>query len=122
IALERAHPSLLDPNSPSQKVGGAPVSAFPAVEHELPMLSLDNVFSDDELTSFEKRIMSRLEQTEAITFCCEPKLDGLAVSLLYENGLLVRGAPRGDGTTGEGITENVRTIKAIPLRLKGSDI
>lgn len=122
IALERAHPSLLDPNSPSQKVGGAPVSAFPAVEHELPMLSLDNVFSDDELTSFEKRIMSRLEQTEAITFCCEPKLDGLAVSLLYENGLLVRGATRGDGTTGEGITENVRTIKAIPLRLKGSDI
>ena len=122
IALERAHPSLLDPNSPSQKVGGAPVSAFPAVEHELPMLSLDNVFSDDELTSFEKRIMSRLGQTEAITFCCEPKLDGLAVSLLYENGLLVRGATRGDGTTGEGITENVRTIKAIPLRLKGSDI
>lgn len=122
IALERAHPSLLDPNSPSQKVGGAPVSAFPAVEHELPMLSLDNVFSDDELTSFEKRIMSRLGQTEAITFCCEPKLDGLAVSLLYENGLLVRGATRGDGTTGEGITENVRTIKAVPLRLKGHDI
>lgn len=122
IALERAHPSLLDPNSPSQKVGGAPVSAFPAVEHELPMLSLDNVFSDEELTSFEKRIMTRLGQAEPIIFCCEPKLDGLAVSLLYENGLLVRGATRGDGTTGEGITENVRTIKAIPLRLKGDDI
>ncbi|MBO1518994.1 NAD-dependent DNA ligase LigA [Oceanisphaera pacifica] len=121
IALEQAHPELLDASSPSQKVGGAPVSAFPEVRHALPMLSLDNVFSDQELAAFEKRLMSRLDSTTEVTFCCEPKLDGLAVSLLYEQGQLVQAATRGDGTTGEGILENVRTIKAIPLKLKGHD-
>ncbi|WP_417615513.1 NAD-dependent DNA ligase LigA [Oceanisphaera sp.] len=121
IALEQAHPELLDASSPSQKVGGAPVSAFPEVRHALPMLSLDNVFSDEELAAFEKRLLSRLGHTTAVEFCCEPKLDGLAVSLLYEHGQLVQAATRGDGSTGEGITENVRTIKAIPLKLKGKD-
>lgn len=121
VALEQAHPEWQDPGSPSQKVGGAPVSAFPEVRHALPMLSLDNVFSDDELAAFEKRLHSRLGSDDPIEFCCEPKLDGLAVSLLYEQGRLVQAATRGDGSTGEGITENVRTIKAIPLRLKGDD-
>lgn len=121
VALEQAHPEWQDASSPSQKVGGAPVSAFPEVRHALPMLSLDNVFSDDELAAFEKRLHSRLGSDAPIEFCCEPKLDGLAVSLLYEQGRLVQAATRGDGSTGEGITENVRTIKAIPLRLKGDD-
>ncbi|MGO2088515.1 MAG: NAD-dependent DNA ligase LigA [Oceanisphaera sp.] len=121
IALEQAHPEFLEASSPSQKVGGAPVAAFTAVRHALPMLSLDNVFSEDELSAFEKRLMSRLGNSTTVTFCCEPKLDGLAVSLLYEQGQLVQAATRGDGTTGEGILENVRTIKAIPLKLKGQD-
>lgn len=121
IALEQANPELLDASSPSQKVGGAPVSAFPEVRHALPMLSLDNVFSEDELAAFEKRLMSRLGSSTEVEFCCEPKLDGLAVSLLYEQGQLVQAATRGDGSTGEGIIENVRTIKAIPLKLTGND-
>lgn len=121
IALEQAHPELLDASSPSQKVGGAPIPAFPTVEHALPMLSLDNVFSLEELTAFEKRVLTRLERSQAVTYCCEPKLDGLAVSLLYEQGRLVQAATRGDGRTGEGITENVRTIKSIPLKLTGND-
>ena len=83
------------------------------------MLSLDNAFDDDELDAFYKRMLDRLSVTELAQFCCEPKLDGLAVSLLYENGVLVQAATRGDGTTGENITENVRTIKSIPLKLNG---
>ena len=121
IALEQAHPELLDADSPSQKVGGAPITAFPAIEHAQPMLSLDNVFSLEELAAFEKRVLSRLNRSQAVVYCCEPKLDGLAVSLLYEQGRLVQAATRGDGRTGEGITENVRTIKSIPLTLNGHD-
>ncbi|WP_116473848.1 NAD-dependent DNA ligase LigA [Zobellella maritima] len=121
VALEQAHPEWRDPDSPSQKVGGMPVSAFPEVQHLLPMLSLDNVFSDEELIAFEKRVRDRLDRSEPLEFCCEPKLDGLAVSLVYEQGRLVQAATRGDGNTGEGITENVRTIKSIPLRLRGDD-
>ncbi|WP_319783532.1 NAD-dependent DNA ligase LigA [Oceanisphaera sp. IT1-181] len=120
IALEQAHPELLDADSPSQKVGGAPISAFTPVEHAQPMLSLDNVFSLDELAAFEKRVLTRLNRNQAVEYCCEPKLDGLAVSLMYEQGRLVQAATRGDGRTGEGITENVRTIKSIPLTLSGS--
>lgn len=120
IALEQAHPELLDADSPSQKVGGAPLSAFTPVEHVLPMLSLDNVFSLDELAAFEKRVLTRLNRSQAVQYCCEPKLDGLAVSLMYEQGRLVQAATRGDGRTGEGITENVRTIKSVPLTLSGS--
>ncbi|MCC4263192.1 NAD-dependent DNA ligase LigA [Oceanimonas baumannii] len=119
LALEAEHPEWRDAGSPSQRVGGAPVSAFPEVQHAMAMLSLDNVFSEDELAAFEKRILDRLGRSEPLEFCCEPKLDGLAVSLVYEQGRLVQAATRGDGSTGEGITENVRTIRAVPLNLRG---
>ncbi|WP_130830957.1 NAD-dependent DNA ligase LigA [[Erwinia] mediterraneensis] len=121
-ALEEQHPDLITPDSPTQRVGAAPLAVFEQVRHELPMLSLDNVFDDAGYLAFNKRVRDRLKSTEEITFCCELKLDGLAVSLLYENGLLVRAATRGDGTTGENITANVRTIYAIPLRLQGDNI
>ncbi|MGE6139077.1 NAD-dependent DNA ligase LigA [Aeromonas rivipollensis] len=120
IALEAEHPELKTPASPSVRVGGQPLSAFSQVRHEIPMLSLDNVFSDEELQAFEQRMRDRLKRELNFTFCCEPKLDGLAVSLLYVDGQLVQAATRGDGTTGEEITENVRTIKAIPLVLRGT--
>ncbi|SIQ56690.1 DNA ligase (NAD+) [Aeromonas sp. RU39B] len=119
LELEAAHPELRTAASPSQRVGGAALTAFAEVSHEIPMLSLDNVFSDDELLAFDQRMQDRLKRPQTFTFCCEPKLDGLAVSLLYEAGVLVRAATRGDGSTGEEITENVRTIQVIPLRLKG---
>jgi len=122
VELEQAHPEFADSSSPSQRVGGAPLAAFRQVQHELPMLSLDNVFSDEEFQAFVKRIQERLKQYDELVFCCEPKLDGLAVSLLYEQGQLVRAATRGDGTTGEEITANTRTIRAIPLKLRGSGI
>ncbi|MDE1237939.1 NAD-dependent DNA ligase LigA [Vibrio aestuarianus] len=119
LELEAQHPELITLDSPSQRVGGKPLDGFEQVKHEIPMLSLDNVFDDDELDAFHKRIQDRLATTELDAFCCEPKLDGLAVSLLYENGVLIQAATRGDGTTGENITENVRTISAIPLKLQG---
>lgn len=117
--IESSHPQLKTDDSPSQKVGGEALSAFTQVEHEVPMLSLDNAFNAEEMHSFEKRIKDRLNHQIAITYSCEPKLDGLAVSLLYENGVLVRGATRGDGRIGENITSNVRTIANVPLRLRG---
>lgn len=120
--LEQAHPELITPDSPTQRVGAAPLSAFEQVRHEVPMLSLDNAFDEESYLAFYKRVKDRLKNSDDITFCCELKLDGLAVSLLYENGLLVRAATRGDGTTGENITVNVRTIRAIPLKLKGDNI
>ncbi len=116
--LEQQHPQLITPESPTQRVGGAPAEGFTQVEHEVPMLSLDNVFDGDELKAFDQRVQQRLE-TGDYQYVAEPKLDGLAVSLLYEDGLLVRGATRGDGRIGEDITSNVRTIKAIPLKLRG---
>lgn len=119
IALETEHPELKSPTSPSVRVGGQPLPAFKQVQHEIPMLSLDNVFSDEELQAFEQRMRDRLKREVSFTFCCEPKLDGLAVSLLYLDGQLVQAATRGDGTTGEEITANARTIKAIPLALRG---
>lgn len=122
IALEQAHPEFLTSDSPSQKVGGAPLSAFEQVVHDVPMLSLDNAFDDASLLAFEKRLRDRLKSTQTITFSCEPKLDGLAVSLLYEKGELVRAATRGDGQVGENITQNVRTIQNIPHTLKGDQI
>ena len=121
-ALEEQHPDLITPDSPTQRVGAAPLTAFEQVRHEVPMLSLDNVFDEAGYLAFNKRVQDRLKSSDEITFCCELKLDGLAVSLLYEDGLLVRAATRGDGTTGENITANVRTIRAIPLRLKGDNI
>ena len=121
-AIESAHPELLRSDSPSQKVGGEALSAFTQVEHEVPMLSLDNAFSDEDLAAFEKRIKDRLKQDDEIEFSCEPKLDGLAVSILYENGELVQAATRGDGRVGENITNNVRTIANVPLRLRGDNL
>jgi DNA ligase (NAD+) len=117
--LERKYPDLVTPDSPTQRVGEKPLAAFSQVTHRVPMLSLDNVFSEDELKAFFKRIHDRLAMEEALDFNAEPKLDGLAVSLIYENGLLVQAATRGDGTTGEEVTQNVRTIHAIPLKLRG---
>ncbi|EEX93033.1 NAD-dependent DNA ligase LigA [Vibrio orientalis CIP 102891 = ATCC 33934] len=119
MELESQHPELMSIDSPSQRVGGAPLDGFGSVKHEIPMLSLDNAFDDGELESFHKRMKDRIPSATFDVFCCEPKLDGLAVSLLYENGVLVQAATRGDGATGENITENVRTIKAIPLKLQG---
>ncbi|EOC0587691.1 NAD-dependent DNA ligase LigA [Cronobacter sakazakii] len=121
-ALEEAHPELVTPDSPTQRVGAAPLTEFSQVRHEVPMLSLDNVFDEASFLAFNKRVQDRLKSTDALVYCCELKLDGLAVSLLYENGLLVRAATRGDGTTGEDITLNVRTIRAIPLKLRGDNI
>ena len=120
--LESAHPDLITPDSPTQRVGAAPLAAFEQVRHEVPMLSLDNTFDEAGFLAFNKRVQDRLKSTDDLTYCCELKLDGLAVSLLYEDGLLVRAATRGDGTTGENITANVRTIHAIPLRLHGDNI
>ncbi|WP_262120090.1 NAD-dependent DNA ligase LigA [Serratia ficaria] len=120
--LENAHPALITADSPTQRVGAAPLAAFDQVRHEVPMLSLDNVFDEESFLAFYKRVQDRLKSSEPLTFCCELKLDGLAVSLLYEDGELVRAATRGDGTTGENITSNVRTIRAIPLRLSGDNI
>lgn len=117
-ALEAEHPELVTPDSPTQRVGAQPLAAFGEVRHAVPMLSLDNAFDDDELADFDRRARERLE-VDDIEYTAEPKLDGLAVSLLYEDGRLVQGATRGDGTTGEDITQNVRTIQSIPLRLLG---
>ncbi|MCZ8531545.1 NAD-dependent DNA ligase LigA [Alteromonas sp. PRIM-21] len=119
IALEKQYPELQSPNSPSQKVGGAALSAFEQVTHDVPMLSLDNAFDEESLLAFEKRLKDRLKDTATLDFSCEPKLDGLAVSILYENGELVRAATRGDGQVGENITANVRTISNVPLTLRG---
>jgi DNA ligase (NAD+) len=122
--LEAAHPELITSDSPTQRVGAEPVAAFGTVRHRLPMLSLENAFTEQELVDFNRRIRDRLEFDEddpPVVFAAEPKLDGAAVSLLYEDGKLVQGSTRGDGTTGEDITHNVRTIDGVPLRLLGSD-
>jgi len=120
-AIETEVPTLKTIDSPSQRVGGAPLKSFTQVSHQVPMLSLDNVFSAQEWQAFVKRIQDRLKTKTPLKFCAEPKLDGLAVSIRYEKGVFVQAATRGDGTTGENITENVRTIKSIPLKLQGND-
>ncbi len=119
--LETLHPELLTTDSPTQRVGSAPLSSFKQVKHAIPMLSLGNAFSESELLAFDKRLQDRLKDDAVIDYIAEPKLDGLAVSLLYESGVLVRAATRGDGTTGEDITDNIRTIGSIPLVLEGDD-
>lgn len=119
--LETEYPQLITPESPTQRVGATPLTEFATVEHELPMLSLDNAFNDNEILAFNRRIQERLKTTAEIEYACEVKLDGIAVSLLYRDGLLVRGATRGDGTRGEDITQNVRTVHSVPLRLMGDD-
>lgn len=126
-ALEAEHPELVTPDSPTQRVGGEALSAFGEVRHEVPMLSLGNAFEEEDLLAFDRSVQSGLGLSggdlfgggAAVEYSCEPKLDGLAVSLLYRNGMLERGATRGDGTTGEDISANVRTIRNVPLKLKG---
>ena len=125
--LEEQYPDLISPDSPSQRVGGEALSSFTQVRHTVAMLSLDNAFSAAELEDFERKIKDRLNygalpDKPDIDYVCEPKLDGVAVSLLYESGLLTRGATRGDGAVGEDITANVRTINSIPLKLRGTNI
>ncbi len=119
--LEKNFPELIDPQSPTQRVGGSPLASFNTITHLLPMLSLDNAFNADNLKDFERRIKDRLKQDNAIDYVLEPKLDGIAVSLLYIKGKLTRAATRGDGLTGEDITQNVRTIGSVPLTLFGHD-
>ena len=121
LEWESKYPDIVSPDSPTQRVGDAPISSFGSVKHQLPMLSLSNAFDEEELRDFHRRIIDRLGGAagDEIVYAAEPKLDGAAVSLLYENGVLVRGATRGDGTTGEDITHNVRTIESIPLKLLG---
>jgi DNA ligase (NAD+) len=120
--LEAEFPELVTADSPTQRVGSEPASHFETVTHEVPMLSLDNAFDDEELFSFDRRLRDKLERDSALGYCAEPKLDGLAVSLLYEAGNLSRAATRGDGRSGENITANARTIVSVPLRLMGENL
>ena len=120
-ALEDEYPQLLSADSPTQRVGSEPASHFETVAHEVAMLSLDNAFDDDEMRAFDRRLQEKLDLDGDLAYTAEPKLDGLAISLLYERGELVRAATRGDGRSGENITANARTIGSIPLRLIGDD-
>ena len=119
--IEADHPELVTPESPTQRVGASPDTLFQEAPHETPMLSLDNAFDEEELKDFDRRVRERLGHEGPLEYACEPKLDGLAVSLLYRGGVLYRAATRGDGYTGEDITANVRTIETVPLRLMGDD-
>ena len=118
-ALETEHPELSSPDSPTQRVGGRPSESFATVEHLMPMLSLDNAYSEDELREFDERVRRGLDTTTAVAYVAELKIDGLSIALTYEDGRLVRGATRGDGLRGEDVTANVRTIRALPLTLRG---
>jgi DNA ligase (NAD+) len=118
-ALEAQHPELITPESPTQRVSGSPAAGFEPVTHGMPMLSLDNAFNAEDVASFDQRVRDKLGQSGPITYCAEPKLDGLAVSLRFRQGRLVQAATRGDGVTGEDVTANLRTIRSVPLRLHG---
>jgi len=117
--LESEFPDSVDPNSPTQRVGAKPDSGFSEVSHRVPMLSLDNVFDADEFQQFVERMTDRLDGISSLELTAEPKLDGLALSIRYEQGELILAATRGDGLTGENVTQNVRTIRSIPLTLNG---
>ena len=117
LALETDFPDLIAPDSPTQRVGGAPLAAFATLRHARPMLSLGNAFSEEDFVDFDRRVRERLQQDE-IAYVAETKLDGLAINLTYRHGLLESAATRGDGEVGEDVTENVRTISAVPLRLR----
>ncbi len=119
--LEAQYPEMLTPNSPTQRVGSMPLDAFDEVSHRLPMLSLGNAFTDDDIDNFDRRCREGLElEATEIEYACEPKFDGLAINLTYVNGVFVQGATRGDGAVGEGVTENLKTIRSIPLTLPGA--
>ncbi|CAK8723712.1 MAG: DNA ligase (NAD+) [Candidatus Electronema aureum] len=121
LEIEERFPALMTADSPSQRVGGEPLAAFTEAVHVVPMLSLDNIFAAEELEGFEERIRRRLNSSEQLTWTAEPKMDGLAVELIYEHGLFVEGSTRGNGLVGENITANLRTVRNIPLRLLASD-
>lgn len=121
LSYEEKYPELITVDSPTQRVGAKPLTAFDQIQHQKPMLSLDNVFSEEELQAFDQRIQDRLKTDDEIEYVAEPKLDGLAISLRYENGVLIYAATRGDGSTGENVTQNVRTMQSVPLHLLGSD-
>ena len=118
--IEKQNPNLITPDSPTQRVGATPLDSFSEVKHEVPMLSLGNAFSDQDMADFDQRIREGVDN-DNIEYAAEPKLDGLAISILYEKGMLIRAATRGDGRTGEDVTLNIRTIDAIPLKLRGKD-
>ncbi|MCB1787771.1 MAG: NAD-dependent DNA ligase LigA [Gammaproteobacteria bacterium] len=119
--LEAEHPDLITPDSPTQRVGGVPLAAFEEVEHRIPMLSLENALTAEAMAEFDRRVRDRLKREDDVDYVAEPKLDGLAISVRYESGHLVQAATRGDGSRGENVTQNVRTIDAVPLRLRGRD-
>ena len=121
VRLEAEYPELVVAHSPSQRVGSVPLEGFQQVAHQLPMLSLDNAFSDADVIDFDQRVSALLDISSPIQYACEPKIDGVAISLLYEQGQLARAATRGDGLTGEDVTQNVRTIESVPLVLRGTD-
>ena len=120
-ALEAAHPGLRSPDSPTQRVGGAPLAEFGEVRHRTPMLSISNAFSEEEVRAFDKRVAQAVG-AELVEYAAEPKLDGLAVSLIYRDGLFTRGATRGDGTTGEDVTANLRTVRSVPLKISEQNL
>lgn len=122
LDLETRHPALVVPESPTQRVGAAPESGFAEIRHGMPMLSLDNAFSEEDIENFDRRVRERLETDSEIEYSAEPKLDGAAINLWYEHGELSRAATRGDGAVGEDVTHNVRTIRSVPLRLRGRTV
>ena len=119
---EQAFPDLIDDDSPTHRVGGRPLSEFSQISHSLPMLSLENAFDSNALMDFDRRIAERTDTQETVNYVCEPKLDGVALSLLYRDGVLERAATRGDGMIGEDVTANARTIRSVPLRLQGDSL
>ncbi len=119
VELEKAHPELVTPDSPSQRVGGQPIEGFKTVEHAVPMMSIDNTYDESEVRAFDARVRKTLSEEQKIEYVLEPKVDGVAASLRYENGVLVLAATRGDGRRGDDITSNAKTIRSIPLRLHG---
>ena len=121
-SLEAAHPELITPDSPTQRVGGAPLPEFSQVAHDVPMLSINNGFADEDIHAFDKRVREGLESVAEVVYACELKFDGLAINLRYEKGVLTQAATRGDGYTGEDVTANIRTVRSIPLRLQGENL
>ena len=121
-SLEATHPELITPDSPTQRVGGAPLPEFTQVAHDVPMLSINNGFADEEILAFDKRVRDGLESDTEVRYACELKFDGLAINLRYEKGVLTQAATRGDGYTGEDVTANIRTVRSIPLRLQGDSL
>jgi len=120
--LEQDHPQNITPDSPTQRVSGQPTKTFKTAQHQFPMLSLANTYNKDEFMEFDKRVRSGLREDEAVSYVAELKIDGVAASLLYENGLLTRGVTRGDGLQGDDITNNIKTIRSIPLKIFQPDL